>query len=242
MQLIFVRHGDPDYEIDSLTSKGEVEAEFLSQKLCKSDYRAIYCSPLGRAKRTASFTLEKLKRDAEILPWLREFKGECIKPNRNGIVEYCWDWLPADLAKQPFFYDKDKWIDAPELKDTNVKEEWLKVCNGIDELLFKHGYRRNGQVYDVIEPNNDKILIFCHLAVEAVIISHLTGLAPFMMLHAFSPAPSSVTTVATEERIKGTANFRILSYGDISHLYCKGEEPSFAARFCECYDNTDQRH
>ena len=32
MKLLFIRHGDPDYTIDSLTEKGWKEAEFLSER------------------------------------------------------------------------------------------------------------------------------------------------------------------------------------------------------------------
>jgi len=32
------------------------------------------------------------------------------------------------------------------------------------------------------------------------------------------------------------------SFGDISHLYAGEEEPSFAARFCESYQNSEERH
>ncbi len=32
------------------------------------------------------------------------------------------------------------------------------------------------------------------------------------------------------------------AFGDVSHLYKAGEEPSFAARFCENYDNFEERH
>ena len=35
MKLLIVRHGDPDYTIDSLTEKGWREAEFLSERLTK---------------------------------------------------------------------------------------------------------------------------------------------------------------------------------------------------------------
>ena len=35
MKLLIVRHGDPDYTIDSLTEKGWREARYLSQKLSK---------------------------------------------------------------------------------------------------------------------------------------------------------------------------------------------------------------
>ena len=59
MRLIIVRHGDPDYSIDSLTEKGWKEVEYLSEKLSKFDVKEFYVSPLGRAKDTASLTLEK---------------------------------------------------------------------------------------------------------------------------------------------------------------------------------------
>ena len=56
MKLLFIRHGDPDYTIDSLTEKGWKEAEFLSEKIAALDVRDFYVSPLGRAKDTASCT------------------------------------------------------------------------------------------------------------------------------------------------------------------------------------------
>ena len=37
MKLLIVRHGDPDYEKDSLTEKGWREAEYLAEKLEKID-------------------------------------------------------------------------------------------------------------------------------------------------------------------------------------------------------------
>lgn len=59
MKLLIIRHGDPYYEIDSLTQKGWKEAEYLSEKLCGLDVKAFYMSPLGRAQDTAKPTLEK---------------------------------------------------------------------------------------------------------------------------------------------------------------------------------------
>ena len=64
MKLLIVRHGDPDYSIDSLTPKGWREAELLKDRLTKLDVAACYCSPLGRAKDTASFTLKECGREA----------------------------------------------------------------------------------------------------------------------------------------------------------------------------------
>jgi probable phosphoglycerate mutase len=90
--------------------------------------------------------------------------------------------------------------------------------------------------------NNDTIVFFCHFGIECVLLSHLLNISPMLLWHGFCAAPSSITTVNTEERRKGIASWRVSAFGDISHLYAAGEEPAFAARFCECYDNTDERH
>ena len=81
MELWIIRHGDPDYVHDSLTEKGVREAKLLAERLSKYNISKIYCSPLGRAQKTASYTLEKLGMQAETLPWLREFEGRV----RNGL-------------------------------------------------------------------------------------------------------------------------------------------------------------
>ena len=80
MKIIFIRHGEPNYEIDSLTEKGWREAELLSKRTAKWNVTDFYCSPLGRAKDTASFTLKNADREAKILPWLREFDAPVIDP------------------------------------------------------------------------------------------------------------------------------------------------------------------
>ena len=64
MRLLIVRHGDPDYEHDTLTEKGWREAELLSERLSKLPVKEFYVSPLGRAKDTASLTLQKMNREA----------------------------------------------------------------------------------------------------------------------------------------------------------------------------------
>ena len=60
MKILIIRHGDPDYSIDSLTEKGWREAELLSERLKDAGITSFYCSPLGRANDTAKPTLDKL--------------------------------------------------------------------------------------------------------------------------------------------------------------------------------------
>lgn len=238
MELWIVRHGDPDYKNDTLTEKGVVEAKLLAERLSKYNIKAFYVSPLGRAQKTASYTLEKMNRTAETLPWLREFEGTI----RNGLKrEICWDRMPSYWTSIDEYYDYDKWLDVKLMKKGDVKKHYKKVCNGIDELLKKHGYVKNGRLYDAVDSNHDIVVLFCHFGVEAVMLSHIFSISPMITWHNFRGLPTSVTRLVTEERENGTAMFTCLQFGDLSHLYAGGEEASFQARFCECYDD-DTRH
>ena len=242
MKLLIIRHGDPDYSIDSLTPKGWVEAECLSEKLVNMKLDAIYTSTLGRAKDTASKTLEKLGRKADgVYEWLKEFPPTIIKPGSEN-AGCCWDWLPEDWTQTDDFYDKDKWCDTPIMSSAGVREEYERVTREFDNLLAKHGYVREGRYYRAERPNMDTVVLFCHFGLGCVLISHLLGISPMVLWHGTCAAPTSVTTLTTEERREGIASFRMNSYGDVSHLYAKGEESAFAARFCEMYTNEDERH
>ena len=72
MKLFIIRHGDPDYTIDSLTEKGRKEAALLAERLKNVKIDHFYVSPLGRAQATAKYTLDAMDRTAETCPWLRE--------------------------------------------------------------------------------------------------------------------------------------------------------------------------
>lgn len=241
MKLLIVRHADPDYSIDSLTETGWIEAEILSERLAKLDVKAFYCSPLGRARDTAKPTLEKLGRDAEILEWLREFAPKVQRPDREKLG-VAWDWLPQDWTEDKRFYDRDYWTENERFQAAGVAEEAAWVARELDALLAHHGYVRNGESYRAEQPNQDTIVFFCHFGVECILLSHLLGISPMPLWHGTCAAPTSVTILTTEERREGIAAFRMNSFGDTSHLYAAGREPSFAARFCETYSNFDQRH
>jgi len=241
MKLIIIRHADPDYAIDSLTEKGWREAEFLSERIINMDVKEFYLSPLGRAKDTASVTLKKLNREGIVLPWLREFHAPVID-EYTGKERIPWDLLPGDWTKIEEYYDNNLWHTVPLMDRGHVYDEAKSVYKGLDELLKKHGYERDGRIYRAVNPNRDTIVLFCHFGVKCVILSHLLGISPVVLWHGFCAAPSSVTTLVTEERREGIASFRMSSFGDISHLYKAGEVPAFAARFCETYDNWEERH
>ena len=241
MKLLIVRHGDPDYSIDSLTPAGWKEAELLSHRLCKLDVRAFYVSPLGRAKDTASFTLQKLGAEAKVCDWLQEFSTDVIQPGKEHPGS-TWDWLPEVWTKEPGFYTMDQWASSGAFAASNAAKQARWVWSELDGLLQEHGYVRDGNCYRVERANEDTIVLFCHFGLECVLLSHLLQISPMLLWHGTCAAPTSVTTLTTEERRKGVAYFRMNAFGDTSHLYVADQKPAFAARFCETYDRADQRH
>ena len=123
-----------------------------------------------------------------------------------------------------------------------VREEAQWVWDGLDELLARHGYRREGGYYRAEQSNEDTVVLFCHFGVTCVLLSHLLGISPMPLWQGTCSLPTSVTILNTEERREGIASFRMTAFGDTSHLYAAGREPSFSGRFCETYENWEQRH
>lgn len=242
MRILIVRHGDPDYSIDSLTETGWKEAKLLAERLSKIDIKDFYVSPLGRAQDTLKPTLEKLGRTAVTCDWLEEFPPRICRPDMPEQRKISWDWLPQDWANEELFYDKDKWYTHPVFVEAEVKKTYDRVVSNFDELLAGHGYVREGNLYRAVKPNRDTIALVCHFGLECVLLSHLMNVSPMVLWHSTCAAPSSISSIYTEERREGIAAFRMGYFGDVSHLYAAGEEPSFAARFCETYDNMDERH
>ncbi len=241
MKILIVRHGEPNYEIDGLTEKGAREAELLAARLIKEDITAVYCSTLGRARLTAEPTLKRLGIKAEYCPWLREFDYASIKVPYREQKKCAWDILPEYINTLGTVYEPNLWAEEDFIKNSEVKKHYDTVCLEFDNLLAKHGYKRCGYNYKAVNPNHDTIVFVCHFGLMSVLLSHVMNCSPYSIWQHLCAAPTSVTTIYTEERREGEALLRIGSIGDTSHLYKKDEPISFAARFCECYSD-DTRH
>lgn len=241
MRLIFIRHAEPNYEEDCLTPKGRREAELLSKRVSAwKNIRDIYVSPMGRAQETASYSLKALKRKAVTCDWLKEFMYRVIDP-MTGKERLAWDLMPDYFTNVPEFYDKDHWMDT-ELYRSNPEfyPAYLHVCDSLDQIIRRYGYTRDHNEYlcdrSVTEDDdNQNTLFFCHFGVTSVMLSHLIGVSPIILLHQFISMPTGVTVVYTEKRDDEHAMFRIQLYGDTRHLTDAGELVSEAGAFSDVF-------
>ena len=122
-----------------------------------------------------------------------------------------------------------------------VYEEALRVYNGIDEILKKHGYERDGNIYRAVYPNQDTIVLFCHFGVTCVILAicsvfHLFCCGMVLRRSYIVNNPG----YGGEKKRNSVFPCKLL-WRHISSV-CRGEPPAFSGRYCEIYDNMDERH
>ena len=249
MRIIFIRHAEPDYSIDGLTSKGKKEAVLLSHRTKNWDIDAFFCSPLGRAKETAAPTLRLHHAKATVYDWLQEFNYTAKDPI-TGEERNPWDYMPDFYTTAPLMLSPKKWYQSSIYRENPaIEKKWVEVTLGLDYILSKYGYKRHDGYYIFHEPNGtelnaeisdiqlhgDKayesrdeddsktIVIFAHLGVIDVMLAHLLNVSPVTLWHGTFLPPSSVTIVNAEKRLHNQAHFRIQTLGDTSHLLMENE-------------------
>lgn len=240
MRIIFIRHGDPDYVNDALTDKGVREAKLLSDRIVKwnTDQMDFYCSPLGRAQQTASYSLERISRTAVTYDWMREFYYRVNDPttDRVGVP---WDFMPEYWTEIPEMYDKEAWKETEVYRSNpELVPAYQRTCDELDRLVATYGYQRHHNYYlhaNTAADKNDTIVLFCHLGITCMMMSHLLGISPALLCHNFYLAPTSVTILATEERQNDIAYFRAQVIGDTNHLLQGGEPISGAGYFTDVF-------
>lgn len=161
MHLIFIRHGDPDYEHNTVTAKGKRECALLAERAASwKNIAGVFVSPYGRAQDTARPLLEKLGASiasdgamlstsspfpVETLGWLREFDHHIIDPRTGSERSVCWDWLPRDHFAEPLHFDRDRWHQTSTFRAAGIEGHYANVCAGLDAVLLRYGYKRTDE-------------------------------------------------------------------------------------------------
>ncbi len=257
MRLILIRHGEPDYSIDSLTEKGWREAAALADRIVTWKVDDFYTSDYGRAIATAKPALERLGREATVLSWAHEFEGVCYDPTLD-MKHLCWDYPAGSWMKHPGNFKDQDWVHTgPVADEPHIAEYYEKFCCELDKFIEKYGYKRDGMIYRrmdgketfvkhtvgpdftpeaqaLTEPDTTVVLV-CHLGAICAIMSHLMNI-PFMTLpHGLYLPPTSVTVINTEERWKDEVSFRAQCVGDVHHLLAAGEPVSSAGAYTKSF-------
>lgn len=245
MIVYFVRHGEPDYETDSLTEEGRRQAELVSRRLMKSGVDALYSSPLGRARETAVPTAEKSGLPVEILPWAYELSKES-KTTMFTEQPTHLSWINGTYWMQPAFRNgtHEEFFELEAVQKSGFKDRYHMIAEGLDAWLKDLGYERTEEgFYMPVRPNDKHVVLFCHAAMMRVLIAHLMNMPYQYVNFPFIGNFTGITTfsfhelkrVGTDEEGNHFTSLstedveplvpRMISYGDVGHMYVDEEAP-----------------
>jgi probable phosphoglycerate mutase len=177
MRIIFVRHGEPDYEHDCLTEQGKIQAKAAAERLREEGIEEIYSSPRGRAEQTAAVTAEVLGLPVKTLDYMREVHWGSIDGTplpRNGHP-----WVLADqLAAEGFDLTDPAWREHPYFSNNIVTAEADCIARKTDEWLLSLGYERRGAYYRCVRPDDTQktVALFSHGGSSAAAMGHMLNL------------------------------------------------------------------
>ncbi|MBQ7990291.1 MAG: histidine phosphatase family protein [Oscillospiraceae bacterium] len=180
MRLLFIRHGDPDYQNDCLTPTGHEQAEKAAHRLASENIDKIYASCMGRARQTAGYTARLTGKDVEILDFMREIVwgyDEDYQPEASP-------WVIADkMADEGMDAGDPMWEENRYFKGNRCVDNVHMIAEEFDKLLLTLGYRREGGLYRCItDTDNDRtVALFSHGGSSSAAMSHILGI-PFPLV------------------------------------------------------------
>ena len=225
MLLYVIRHGDPIYDPDSLTELGHKQAKALAKRLTLHGLDRIYSSPLIRAQQTAQPTCEALGLPCGIEEWASEnrafdaFSAEM----ESGQFTWCFNQQRTNFMNNETI-DREDWYNIPELKGDpeRFKRGYEQLAKDGDEFLARLGYVRDGAIYRIEKPSNEKVALFCHEGISTFWLSHVLSIPPHIFWGIYAVSHTGVTILEFKNYENGLTVPRVLCASDLSHIYGSG--------------------
>ena len=223
MHLYLIRHADPDYTVDGLTSRGHEEARALAERLKSHGLDYLYASQTKRAIPTAEPVSRLL--DIPIIEQTWIIEPSHLTVEQDGQSYVLWDTFGELVRGTPDIPTQSDWLERHPFSDPRVREMWEGFRGKSDELIARHGYVREGGRYRIQRRNRDRIALISHNGTVLLFLAHLLELPVSLVWAGFYAWPSSVTTIFFEQHSDTWAVPRALSVADVSHLRAFGLEP-----------------
>lgn len=232
MLLFYVRHGDPNYENDSLTPLGQQQAEAVVARMERIRPDRIFCSNLNRAYLTAKPTADRFGAEITRVDFLDEKKAyfdmRCEhKDGMYGGGKYSWgmdipEYRVLFASPEVRKMDRD-WYRHPVFSDhTGFGACMERVQKGTDDFLASLGYRHDHErcAFVAERPNDERIAVFAHQGVGLIFLSALLDIPYPQMCTHFDISHSGITVI--DFAGEGIVVPRVLQLSNDSHLFASG--------------------
>ena len=211
MLLYIIRHADPDYGNDTITEFGWKEARALADWFRDIPLDRIYTSPAGRAIDTAKPMLEVKGMTSEILPWAEE-SGDYMAANDMSPETDCEFTFSVREGVHNF----------KDFRGPARMERINSAMTQADQFLESCGYRRHGLFYDIVNPNDESIAVFCHGGFGTAWIGHLLGFSAGLMWPGITLNTSAVSTIVFFNDEQGYVRPKLRRLNEVAHIYKAG--------------------
>ena len=230
MYLFIVRHGEPDYEADALTENGRHQALLTAERLMIDRIDEIHASTLGRAQETAGFLAEVTGLGIIDEPWATELgpdtKSAMFTGKPVGIGIYPSTYLLSEEFQGLTTEEVLRTVKG--LCDTGFPKKYKGIGEGLDRMLSDLGYERTAAgFYDPVEPSGRHVALFCHGAMIRSILAHIYHIPYQFLGSSFHENFCGVTILRFDSDTGGAFVPKLITFGDIGHLYKEGEQPRF---------------
>ena len=215
MRIIFVRHGEPDYERDCLTPLGRLQAVAAAGRLEKEGITEIYTSPNGRAAETAACTAARLGLPVRTLEYMHE-----ISWGGKGIPENGHPWTLSDrmISEENFCFFREDWREHPYFKGNAATEYFGRISAAFDSFLLEQGYRHEGTRFLCQTEQEKTIALFSHGGSGACVLAHLLSL-PFPYVCTVLPYEFTSVTILAFPVLPGEyVHPRVELFNDAAHI------------------------
>lgn len=224
MEIVLVRHAQPDWEPDGravddpgLTEFGHAQARLAADALAGEPFDHVYVSPLQRVVETAAPICEALGMSPLVRPWLREIGLPSLAGRSTEQVQQFFAEAQAR--------EIEHWAHGMPGGES-FTHFYERVAGGIESLLDEsHRVRvelheaSGWRLWDTPDPDDaDRLLIVAHEGTNAAILSHLLGIeaVPWTWMR-FSGAWTGIHRIHTVRT--GSGRFWSLQvFNDVRHL------------------------
>lgn len=218
MRLIMIRHGEPDYAHDCLTETGRLQAAAAAERLAGEGISAIFSSPNGRARETASFTAERLGLPISVLDYMHEISWGGPDVPESGHPWTLAEWM---IDREDFDFSILDWKQHPYYVSNSATRDYEWVSGQFDAFLRGRGYRHEGSRFLCETDKEETIALFSHGGSGACVLSSLLNL-PFPYVCTVLPyAFTSVTILNFPVRQGAYVHPRLELFNDDAHIHGK---------------------
>jgi len=218
VELIFIRHGQPQWEIDGtgvddpvLTELGHRQAALLPDVFTDRPIDRLVVSPLIRAGQTAAPLIDAFGLEPEVHDWIAEIRAPVWQGTPSEVIERAF----AEQRSRPL---REQWEAIPGAE--SFLEFHRRVVGGLTDFLTEIGcVRTRGfpPLWDM-QHEGPRIVFVAHSGANAVSLGHLLGIEPVPWEWERFVAFHASVSVVRPMHIASSLSFSLFRFSDTSHL------------------------